>query len=76
MVLSEQLWFDVEEKGNTTGNRAQIRECQLWFDVEEKGNTTQENQYQHYAELWFDVEEKGNTTFPCDTPLFGRCGLM
>ena len=35
-----QLWFDVEEKGNTT---TCLRTCStqvLWFDVEEKGNTT------------------------------------
>ena len=34
------LWFDVEEKGNTTMYTVAEQEGVLWFDVEEKGNTT------------------------------------
>ena len=36
-----QLWFDVEEKGNTTNSLILSAMVELWFDVEEKGNTTQ-----------------------------------
>ena len=35
------LWFDVEEKGNTTEAELHQSSKQLWFDVEEKGNTTE-----------------------------------
>ena len=34
------LWFDVEEKGNTTAFSLAAPAPMLWFDVEEKGNTT------------------------------------
>ena len=34
------MWFDVEEKGNTTESRERSERVWLWFDVEEKGNTT------------------------------------
>ena len=34
------MWFDVEEKGNTTETKERAVKPVLWFDVEEKGNTT------------------------------------
>ena len=38
-----ELWFDVEERYNTTA-RAQIDLLyKLWFDVEERYNTTMNN---------------------------------
>ena len=56
------LWFDVEEKGNTTKRPLTITRRVLWFDVEEKGNTTKMAAIMKDCGLWFDVEEKGNTT--------------
>ena len=41
------LWFDVEEKGNTTIVQAVTIAYGLWFDVEEKGNTTFHRKLQH-----------------------------
>ena len=34
------LWFDVEERYNTTPNFPSRYRKQLWFDVEERYNTT------------------------------------
>ena len=34
------LWFDVEERYNTTKIRMYETFCLLWFDVEERYNTT------------------------------------
>ena len=70
------LWFDVEEKGNTTCCKGFPILEQLWFDVEEKGNTTIGKAIQIDWELWFDVEEKGNTTRMPLLPRSIGCGLM
>ena len=34
------LWFDVEERYNTTIVLRTFKRLQLWFDVEERYNTT------------------------------------
>ena len=34
------LWFDVEERYNTTAYFSIIETNKLWFDVEERYNTT------------------------------------
>ena len=70
------LWFDVEEKGNTTPQRPTARFGWLWFDVEEKGNTTFRPKKLFAVQLWFDVEEKGNTTMPVKLGIKRSCGLM
>ena len=36
-----KLWFDVEERYNTTLLKKDRMEFQLWFDVEERYNTTE-----------------------------------
>ena len=43
------LWFDVEEKGNTTSGFEELYQGLLWFDVEEKGNTTISTQFETYV---------------------------
>ena len=35
-----QLWFDVEERYNTTHGVLKLCLLMLWFDVEERYNTT------------------------------------
>ena len=37
MPPASQLWFDVEERGNTTLTIIFVPRTALWFDVEEKG---------------------------------------
>ena len=39
-LLTMQLWFDVEERYNTTQFAMSFRAYWLWFDVEERYNTT------------------------------------
>ena len=39
-IAAVLLWFDVEERYNTTNSRAQGCGNLLWFDVEERYNTT------------------------------------
>ena len=39
------LWFDVEERYNTTPNFPSRYRKQLWFDVEERYNTTKKSFY-------------------------------
>ena len=58
------LWFDVEERYNTTYHMENAVDFQLWFDVEERYNTTNEQQQIMMITLWFDVEERYNTTVP------------
>ena len=70
------LWFDVEEKGNTTKPIITEVTAQLWFDVEEKGNTTGTGFSPAPPPLWFDVEEKGNTTEGITEGGASGCGLM
>ena len=70
------MWFDVEEKGNTTKPCARSASSELWFDVEEKGNTTFGFKVLIRFRLWFDVEEKGNTTLPASYLSVLCCGLM
>ena len=43
------MWFDVEEKGNTTVRANSTVYFMLWFDVEEKGNTTTIKGYQQHG---------------------------
>ena len=38
--MKNQLWFDVEERYNTTANAPIMPSMMLWFDVEERYNTT------------------------------------
>jgi len=38
--MPDQLWFDVEERYNTTANPSREVDSGLWFDVEERYNTT------------------------------------
>ena len=40
MRLRKRLWFDVEERYNTTDDWKEGIDYQLWFDVEERYNTT------------------------------------
>ena len=41
--LMRGLWFDVEERYNTTKSGAKLPFPTLWFDVEERYNTTDED---------------------------------
>ena len=70
MMPPSRLWFDVEERYNTTVNGTIIRLNKLWFDVEERYNTTVPASRGSRSVLWFDVEERYNTT----AFRFGRCG--
>ena len=36
----DKLWFDVEERYNTTLTFPLFKRMMLWFDVEERYNTT------------------------------------
>ena len=38
--MSQMLWFDVEERYNTTEYKELGNNLKLWFDVEERYNTT------------------------------------
>ena len=40
VILTIQLWFDVEERYNTTDTACVQADRVLWFDVEERYNTT------------------------------------
>ena len=57
---SEPLWFDVEERYNTTKDTLRTGDELLWFDVEERYNTTQAAALHLAPQLWFDVEERYN----------------
>ena len=45
-ALLLKLWFDVEERYNTTSSSTLTIHTSLWFDVEERYNTTE-----HYEGL-------------------------
>ena len=70
------LWFDVEERYNTTVPSPMQRLCVLWFDVEERYNTTNCKILIAVLLLWFDVEERYNTTIKDYYADENCCGLM
>ncbi len=70
------LWFDVEERYNTTEYSDFRAQNQLWFDVEERYNTTTPPANIATCKLWFDVEERYNTTLDSNAELGNCCGLM
>ena len=39
-MQENRLWFDVEERYNTTERSSAHERVKLWFDVEERYNTT------------------------------------
>ena len=39
-IKVKELWFDVEERYNTTAILSKVSDLGLWFDVEERYNTT------------------------------------
>ena len=70
------MWFDVEERYNTTYFPDFANLGELWFDVEERYNTTVNGQGNLYVMLWFDVEERYNTTRQKTDEPRKSCGLM
>ena len=70
------LWFDVEERYNTTYQAEINGKTALWFDVEERYNTTNTKTNKLDRMLWFDVEERYNTTLMLDSYKHMCCGLM
>ena len=76
MRITERLWFDVEERYNTTRSEKLSGNDWLWFDVEERYNTTVIGKCTFANMLWFDVEERYNTTVAVALPPAVCCGLM
>ena len=71
-----KLWFDVEERYNTTLKSCFFLIIKLWFDVEERYNTTLQRGRGTAPSLWFDVEERYNTTPSMTNSGTSSCGLM
>ena len=70
------LWFDVENRYNTTPNKLITNKPKLWFDVENRYNTTVGSRINACFKLWFDVENRYNTTANQTVNSIQSCGLM
>ena len=70
------LWFDDEERQDTTVLENLKTDLQLWFDDEERQDTTKNAAHTCTQLLWFDDEERQDTTDGRLVFRVGSCGLM